>query len=371
MSIPGRFPDSTLLRAGLIASALLLGTACDERPQSAKPGAPIARPTAPAPTSEWSLASALPIDRLTRLARAAAPDASGAMSRNRDGYVSVRFQAGLSWPLTYAGLSADPAGAEQTVRAMEYAAKHQRPDGSFEIAGPDAFDGRQGTPGDSANAAAVYVAEAARALRLAATSSASSSNPLTPALRTRYDAQVGVLRRALRSLGAHAAVLSQADGSAPDRLLADAMAFYVGGVVTGDEASIATGIRFAESALAGQRADGVFVQSGGHDSSYQGVTLLRAILLYANLRSQDAALGGRLRTAIEKGMAWQSSRVLASGEVSAEGNTRVREGGEQALGQTRPIATSDVAVGLYYWTAVSGNGTYRAAAERLVTYYVD
>ncbi|NJM53735.1 MAG: hypothetical protein HC846_10315, partial [Blastocatellia bacterium] len=59
------------------------------------------------------------------LAFANAPDQNGAMSKNKSGYFSVRFQMALSNLADYAVDSNDSAAFEALVKAIEYSFQHQ------------------------------------------------------------------------------------------------------------------------------------------------------------------------------------------------------------------------------------------------------
>ena len=81
--------------------------------------------------------------------------------------------------------------------------------------------------------------------------------------------------------------------------------------------------------LAKQREDGVFPEGGGHDSSYQAVSLLKLAEIYM-ITQRDDILG-----AFRRGLAWELGRITANGDVSDEGNTRCAKSPDTSSGIVR------------------------------------
>jgi hypothetical protein len=61
---------------------------------------------------------------------------------------------------------------------------------------------------------------------------------------------------------------------------------------------------------------------------------------------------------IENAIRWEASRVVESGEVLTEGNTRVGSGREEKgrSGKTKTVAYGTVYRAFEYWSIISGDG---------------
>ena len=134
----------------------------------------------------------------------------------------------------------------------------------------------------------------------------------------------------------------RADGKSPNRLCIDANAFSLTGLLLGDERLKEIGRHFVERALTLQREDGVFIERGGFDSSYQAVALLK--LEVRSLYFPDA----KVSDAIERGMKCELARVKPSGEVEVADNTRTGLGQDKFLGHEKGVNYGEVAQALLY-----------------------
>ncbi len=81
--------------------------------------------------------------------------------------------------------------------------------------------------------------------------------------------------------------------------------------------------------LGKQREDGVFPEGGGHDSSYQAVSLLKLAEIYMITQRDD------ILDALGRGLAWELGRITANGDVSDEGNTRCAKSPDTSSGIVR------------------------------------
>jgi hypothetical protein len=89
-------------------------------------------------------------------------------------------------------------------------------------------------------------------------------------------------------------------------------------VLTGDQLLARRAREALELGLGAQRSDGVFPELGGFDSSYQARGLVYAEHYLAWVPHAPSSLG----PAIARGLAWERTRILPSGQVSIVGNTR-------------------------------------------------
>jgi hypothetical protein len=137
--------------------------------------------------------------------------------------------------------------------------------------------------------------------------------------------------------------LAKYDFHAPNGLLFDAMAFGCAGLLIGDEEFINISKDFANKALALQRNDGVFLEKGGCDSSYQAVAILQ-LIQYSLLFQENKYL-----EVIKKGVKWMIGRVKPTGEVKTEGNTRTGNNQEQVMDKYKEVNYSEFILSLLYY----------------------
>ncbi|MEO8025758.1 MAG: hypothetical protein ABI823_04770 [Bryobacteraceae bacterium] len=140
---------------------------------------------------------------------------------------------------------------------------------------------------------------------------------------TKYKAEIAALkpkaRRAVDWLSKPEQIvaLGKENGHAPNRCLISAVAFGLSRKFVGDKAPGPEAEHMIDLGMAHFRsADGVFVERGGGDSSYQAVSVL--ILGFYTSHFPDA----RLRAAMHKGAQWEMTKILPDGNVTTEGNTR-------------------------------------------------
>ncbi len=105
-----------------------------------------------------------------------------------------------------------------------------------------------------------------------------------------------------------------------------------------DEAAVCTFSPLNTGRALSQRdaARGYFIEGGGWDSSYNGVAAKLALELFTLLPSDPAPpIRRELEIASSCAMNWQKSRILTSGEISTEGNTRGFSGWRSVSGQRK------------------------------------
>ena len=110
------------------------------------------------------------------------------------------------------------------------------------------------------------------------------------------------------------------DGPYAHRRFLVASALGLTAVLTGDRRLGDRARQALELGLAVQRPDGIEPELGGYDSSYQARGLVYAQHYLAWVPRDP--LGTRLRAAIARGLVWERTRILGSGQVSTVGNTR-------------------------------------------------
>ncbi|MGK7878194.1 MAG: hypothetical protein AB4426_34280 [Xenococcaceae cyanobacterium] len=146
-----------------------------------------------------------------------------------------------------------------------------------------------------------------------------------------------------------------------------AAALGLTGKLAGDRELIDYARQSIEEGLSLQRPDGVNPERGGHDSSYQMAGVIYAARWVTYL--PDDPLTPRVIEMIEGALAWEESRILPSGEISSQGNTRT--GGQESvrIGQVKKINQREVLRGFAYWASVTGNPRWIVIANKIVQFY--
>lgn len=83
----------------------------------------------------------------------------------------------------------------------------------------------------------------------------------------------------------------------------------------------------------------------------------------------EHSLKPRLWKALSCGTNWQRTRVLASGEISTDGNARVYKGGEQFLGEEKNVAWKDTAFSFWYYFYLTQNEAFKRLGDAVVKFY--
>jgi hypothetical protein len=150
---------------------------------------------------------------------------------------------------------------------------------------------------------------------------------------------------------------------AVNRIIIAAKAFGTCGLVLNDEKLVATSRKLIAHALTLRDKDGVFIEHGGRDSSYNVVSILfgQVLALHVSLPEFDAALPAAV--------SWELSRVKPSGEVDVTGNTRTGVGKEKSYkGEPKNVNYNEVVFALTYYGLVHKDAGALAAADRVFAY---
>ena len=303
-----------------------------------------------------------------QLAKTNSPNPSGAIGRNRNGYFHVRFQRGMHHVADYALATKQVDIVDRFLTAVEYSLQRQLPSGDFELVIPDALRD-QGKPSiaDRASGVAFFASSLGLGLHALETNDWFQTSPDCKRLRSRLSTIKPRLRSTLSFLIEHERYLEAADQKAPNRLLFDAIAYITLGKLVNDNAAAKIGSTFADRALEQiDPHDGYFLEGGGFDSSYNGVaTALALRLLMLDYHSE------KLESICSEAISWQESRILASGEISTEGNSRVRPGksGESFLGRKKDVDVGHTVEALMLASHRFSSREYSDLATRVVEYY--
>ncbi len=306
---------------------------------------------------------------LLTLANADLPNAQGALSRNKKSYFSVRFQLGAFTLMTYGLLSKNLPYVEKSLVALEYAFIYQLPQGGFQVVVPVALSGGKApSEVDVASAEAFFLASCTLTTLLAQESRWFQEATETAQVRQRLTALYPKLNLALDHFLTVKQIVEKGDAHAPNRLFFDALAFYGLGKILDRKAGLEAGKALAQKALDLLHPDGYFLEGEGYDSSYNAVHIQNAARLFFIFDPSDG-FSKVLASAVTKSLIWQASRILPSGEVSTEGNSRVRPGGESFLGKEKSVNAIEVFYAFQYGAVITANRTYQETGEKILSFY--
>lgn len=276
--------------------------------------------------ADSALAARFP-EEIAALAATSTPrDEKGLVGRNRSwgAMYSARFQLGTGYALRMAVANNDAARATLALAGIKAALSTQEASGRLPSSVPMAA---QLNRGDLASAAAFFLGDAC--LGVLALEHSGLRDTIAGARRDEVRRR---LAGAIDWLTGEALVLQQADAAAPNRLLFDARSYGACGALSSNEAARALSAQFTDAALALQRPDGVFVEGGGADTSYQSVGLDIGSDVLHHLDPERRA---RTSAALLAGAKWLSTRVCTGGQVDSSGNTRTCGGGETFLNEPK------------------------------------
>jgi hypothetical protein len=299
------------------------------------------------------------------LAASNAPDINGAMSNNKSGYFSVRFQMAISNLADYAIDSESPAAFEATIKAIEYSFLYQLANGDFQITVP--ANSPNPTNVDIASTNAFFLSSLGVSL-LALEESPFYNNPINVNYKNRIELLRPKITNSLNWLIGNQNLLQNYDSNTPNRLFFDAIAFYSLGKWLNNATGKSIGLNFAQLAMLKKSTKGYFLEDGGWDSSYQGVSLINGFKLLSILDTNEA-IKQPLWDCISCATNWQVSRILSTGEISTNGNTRVYPGGEQFLGVEKKMAWKSTVIALLTMKYLSGKSEYAATANKVRGFY--
>ncbi|MSU23880.1 MAG: hypothetical protein EXS32_08665 [Opitutus sp.] len=148
-----------------------------------------------------------------------------------------------------------------------------------------------------------------------------------------------------------------------NRVIIAAKAFGTCGVVLGDEKLIAQARRLITHAITLRDPEGVFIENGGRDSSYNVVSILFGSILALHVPLPE------FEAVLPAAVAWQLTRVLPTGKIDVKGNTRTGVGKEaNAFGQAKTVNYTEVILALTYYGLVHHDQAALDAATRVFDY---
>ncbi len=151
------------------------------------------------------------------------------------------------------------------------------------------------------------------------------------------------------------------------RCYLNATALGLTGKLTGDRQLIDYAEQEITLGLSRQQKDGVNPEKGGYDSSYQMVGVSYAERFYTYFPQGSLAL--QVKQMINRALAWEQTRILPTGEINSEGNTRTAGQETGRSGKVKKIDTNAVIRGFDYWASVTGNQKWEAIDRQIAQYY--
>jgi len=302
---------------------------------------------AAADAQQLALLKKMPAD-LLRFTGGARPDADGMASYNQGGFKSPEFQRGAMHYLVRAAVRGDARCVEEGWRAVDATFRQQNEQGSFS---------REGAPHGGPSAVAFWLAELDQAVLVL------RESKLGPQYRERIEQLVPKIHKAAKWLAQpkYQRRLEREDAQAPNRLLFDALAYGLSGVLADDAELKQAGRRFVDLAIGQYRgSDGVFLEKGGPDSSYQAVAAMKLqvwLLYFPDKKLAEAA---------DRAVRWELARVGPDGQIDINGNTRTGLAQEQWMGRDKDVNLSEITLCLLYHHARTGDAQSLAAARRIV-----
>lgn len=304
---------------------------------------------------------------LQDLASVDVPNSEGAMGRNKNGYFHVRFQMGILGQSDYAVATQNIQALEYALKSIEYSFTKQQPNGNFELVVPPYLAGQTPSQADLASGVSFFLASVGLALN-----NFEQSSWYNSATMVNYKNRIETLRPpialAANWLLAQKNILEIADQNAPNRLFFNALALYSLGIWLNDENLKNAGIAFTNLGISKKHSEGYFIEGGGWDSSYQGVSLNVGFNLYSVLPN-NLSLKADLWDCLSCASDWQKSRILESGEISTQGNVRVYPGGESFLGQPKQVDWIKSMMGMFAMGYYSNQNTFVITANKIKRFY--
>lgn len=295
------------------------------------------------------------------------PDTNGAIDRNKEGYFHVRFQAGILSLANYIIANDNIEAVEKYLSALKYSFTYQNENGNFLFNSPQNIEGSP-SKCDSIGFTNFFLNPLGISLLALQDYRAGSEYNLsnfTSSLKL-YDIKI---KKSLDYLLGQRDRLYKCDIGFTNRIFAEAITFYTLGVFTEKFEAESLGIDLLAKALECSDSEGFFIEKDGYDSSYNGVSLKDAIFFYSLLDNKYRNIKKELWNSIIKCAEWQLSRVLASGEIRTDGNTRVCAGCEQYIGEEKKVAWSSSVKAFYMLYYYTKDNKYIKKAKLIENFY--
>ena len=311
--------------------------------------------TGRAPQREYDVLRKFPPGRIV----VESPDPQGLTGTNRlhGRWIEAGPQRGSCRSVIYAVVQGDLTAADDAWRGIEAAFAHQLPDGRFHA--NDRPNGKSARPyGPAVETAFFFLQELGRAILVI------RQSPHEAHFAERIDALLPRIRLSCDFIEGGFDQIIATTSHAANRIIIAAKAFGLCGLVLNDEQLVERSRQLMAHALTLRDEEGVFIENGGRDSSYNVVSILfgQVLALHLPLPEFEAALPAAIK--------WQISRVLESGEVDVRGNTRTGVGREVSYGGApKNVNYPEVYQALTLYGLVHDDPAALAAADRVFAYH--
>lgn len=309
--------------------------------------------------TEYELLRRIPKERLRALIGESLPDEKGFIGTNhRAGqWIEAGTQRGTCRVVIYGVVTGDLAAADDAWRGIDATFARQREDGGFEAnVRPN---GTSAKPlGAAVETAYFFLQELGRAILVI------RQSPHEKHFHDRIVAVEPKMRRAIAFVAAGYDTIIKNSSHAVNRIFIAAKAFGLCGLALKDEQLIATSRKLVAHGLTRRDKDGIFIENGGRDSSYNAASILfgQTLALHLPIPEFEAAL--------PKAVAWQITRVRENGEVDVTDNTRTGVGKEPSyFGEPKRVNYGEVVQALTMYGLLHNDKSALAAAERAFTYW--
>lgn len=298
-----------------------------------------------------------PAGRLSLLVSGGKPDKNGNTGGNRSEghWIGAAMQRGGCWYLIGAVVAGDAARADDAWRAVETTFAHQLADGSFEMDLKTA-EGAGDARSTSVQSSFFFLQELAHAILVI------RQSPMEPRFHDRIAALEPKLRRACAFITAGYDTIIASSTRAVNRIVIAAKAFGLCGLVLHDDALVATARKLVAYALTLRDPDGVFIEKGGRDSSYNAVSIFFGQILALHLPLPE------LEAAFPAAMKWELTRITPAGEVTVEGNSRTGVGKETYLGHPKNVNYTEIVFTLTFYGLIHHDDHALALADQVVAW---
>lgn len=330
----------SLLAFALLALTATAACAADQ---------PAARPT------EYEMLRQIPKERLLAL-YGDLPDAKGFVGSNHimDSWIEAGTQRGSCRAVIAGVVVDDPARADDGWRGVETTFAHQRADGGFEA--NDRPNGKSAKPiGAAVETAFFFLQECGRMILVI------RESPHEAHFHDRIAALEPKMRRACAFIQAGYDHIIADSSHAVNRIVIAAKAFGTCGVALHDEQLIATSKKLIAHAITLRDKDGIFIENGGRDSSYNNVSILFGTVLGMHVPIPE------FEAVLPAAMKWELSRIKPSGEIDVSGNTRTGVGLEPSpfTGEAKGVNYGEIVQALTFYGLLHHDQTVLDAADRV------
>lgn len=311
------------------------------------------------PLREYDVLRSFPPGRLAALSVNDEPNEKGLTGTNRSfgSWLEAGPQRGSCRGVVAAVAAGDLALADRCWRGIEVAFAHQKPDGSFEAELRP--NGESARPyGAAVETAYFFLQELGRAVLVI------RQSPHEAHFHDRLVAIEPKMRRACEFILGGYDTIPARSAKAVNRIFIAAKAFGLCGKALREPRYLEACRTLVKLGLTLRDGEGVFIEHGGRDSSYNVVSILIGQILALHVELPE------LEDSFHAAVRWQLTKILPSGEIDVTDNTRTGVGKEKSYtGQPKNVNTNEIIYALTLYGVVHHHPEALAAAARVAQFY--